>query len=293
MMNLALVGLGLMTAPAQHVFAQSIFSGAGANTINARNDFRTAIGGVNNGAGVPATPDALKGVGRREISWDGVRLDGTDFGGNSTIIDLGKTVGIPEIRFQNTGNLYSDVFAVSGDGFASVNPSIAGQFNAFSGRNTFAAINGNTIDLSFVLASGPGTTPIAAGSRGFGAIFSDVELANTSSIELFNGFNSLGTYYVEPGANGEFGFLGILFDTPVITSVRLTLGNASLFNFNGSSFTPGGPENIAGGIDLAVTDDFIFAEPTAAVPEPSTYAMLGAFGIAAAGFGIRRRRTNR
>src|SRR5215471_3023927 len=58
------------------------FSGAGtAGATNAFNAFRTGIGGINNGANPP--PQA---GGFREINWDGVLLNGTDFGGNTVVI---------------------------------------------------------------------------------------------------------------------------------------------------------------------------------------------------------------
>ena len=79
---------------------------------------------------------------------------------------------------------------VSGDGFESVNPSLAGQFPAFSLLNTFAHIgegdNQNEVEQSFTLAG----TSTPAATRGFGAIFLDVELPQTSSIEFFGGSDS-------------------------------------------------------------------------------------------------------
>src|SRR5581483_6279728 len=53
------------------------------NAATALNNFQTMIGGSNNGGGPPATN------GFRTINWDAVGLDGTDFGGNSTVVDSG------------------------------------------------------------------------------------------------------------------------------------------------------------------------------------------------------------
>lgn len=266
---LTAVGLSVAVESAQ---AQQIFSGVGASATTQFNDFRTAAGG-------------------RRITWDGVRLDGTDFGGDNTVIDLDNTVGIALNRFQAAGALYNEITAVSGDGFASVNPTSAGQFPAFSPTRTFASFNDNVIEQSFVFPSAPTTVPIPAGVRGFGAIFLDVELPQTSNIEFFNGTTSLGKYFVEPGADQETEFLGVLFDQPIVTSVKLTMGNATLFNFNGTAFSAGATENLPNGMDLAVTDDFVFAEPTAAVPEPAPLALIGA-GIVAAAFARLRRARN-
>lgn len=246
-----------------------VFSGSGANTATAFDDFRTAIGGGS------------------RIAWDGVRLDGTDVNPNTRVIESGKTVEIPVDRFRNVGAIYADPYTVSGDGFASVNPGTAGQFTAFSPNNTFAMFdptdgqfNDRFIEQTFVV---PGTNT-AAVTRGFGAIFTDVELAGTSSIEYFGSQGtSLGKFDVPIGASGETQFLGVLFDQAIVEEVLLTLGTNALFSFDGSVFKSFGSENLTGGIDLAVTDDFLFATPVAAVvgiPEPSTLAMLGlGFGL--------------
>ncbi len=107
-----------------------VYSGSGANATTALDAFRAAIGGAKNAAGPQDS-------GRREISWDGVKLDGTDANPNTQVVDSGHTVIIPVDRFRAQGALFEDPYAVSGDGFASVNPGTAGQFPAFSPNNTF------------------------------------------------------------------------------------------------------------------------------------------------------------
>ena len=183
----------------------------------ALDDFRAAIGGVKN----TAAPQAS---GRREINWDGVKLDGTDVNPNTQVVDQNHTVVIPVDRFQNQGALFEDPYAVSGDGFASVNPASAGQFPAFSPKNTFVMqdqtpyqFDDRFIGQSFTI---PGTAT-SAGTRGFGAIFVDVEKPG-SSIEYFGHDTSgqeisLGTFAVPTGASGEPQFLGVLFDNAVVT----------------------------------------------------------------------------
>ena len=268
-----------------------VYSGSGADATTALDAFRAAIGGAKNTAGPEAS-------GRREISWDGVKLDGTDANPNTQVVDSGHTVVIPVDRFRAQGALFEDPYAVSGDGFASVNPGTAGQFPAFSPNNTFVMqdetpyqFDDRFIGQSFTI---PGTAT-AAGTRGFGAIFIDVEKAGSSSIEYFGhdagGHEvSLGTFAVPTGASGEPQFLGVLFDNPVVTDVNLTVGTNTLFNFDGTSFQSFGPENLSGNTDLAVTDDFVFAEPTmaAAVPEPSSYALMLA-GLCLLGFAARHK----
>ena len=107
-----------------------VYSGSGADATTALDAFRTAIGGITN-TGAP------QAAGFREINWDGVKLDGTDVNPKTQVVDLNHTVVIPVDRFQSQGALFADPYAVSGDGFATVNPASAGQFPAFSPNNTF------------------------------------------------------------------------------------------------------------------------------------------------------------
>jgi hypothetical protein len=255
------------------------FSGVGGTntaggTLNALNAFKTAIGGANNGA--TAAP---QNGGFRTITWDGVKLDGTDFGGNTTVIVPNKTVGIPINRFQNVGVIFEEVYAVSGDGFKSVNPNVNAAnpplFPAFSPNNTFAMFNENTIGLSFVLPSAPTTTPVPAATRGFGAVFLNVTEPNTSSIEYFAGDRSLGKFFVPVGTQGQPEFLGELFSSPIVTKVELTLGTDVIFNFDGTTIRPGGADNPPTS-NLVDTDDFVHAEPVALTgTQPAVAAKAG------------------
>lgn len=251
---LALVAMPATTAAA----GPTVFSGAGtANAAAAFSAFKAALGGVDNGGNPP--PQAS---GFRTINWDGVRLDGTDFGANTHVIVPGKVVGIPINRFQARGAEFEEEYAVSGDGFVSTNPGVAGQFNAFSPNNTFAMFNDNTIGMSFVLPSAPNTPPVQAATRGFGAIFLDVEKPNTSSIEYFSGSTSLGKFYVPAGPSGQADFLGVVFDTPIVTSVELDVGDAQIFSLSDGSVISGPPDlSLGGSNDLAATDDFAYGEP--------------------------------
>src|SRR5262249_37219187 len=141
----------------------------------------------------------------------------------------------------------------------------AGQFPAFSPKNTFAMFDENTLEMSMILPSAPTTAPHQAGSRGFGAIFVGVQLPYTSSIEYFNGSTSLGKYYVQPGPAGQPEFLGVLFDGKVVTNVEITLGNKVLFFVHDHQPVPGGPKDLLHGKDIAVVDDFVYSEPGAAI----------------------------
>lgn len=276
--------LSLLATAAESAQASTlIFSGSGTTATNAFNDFRTAIGGGS------------------RIGWDGVRLDGTDANPNTQVIDPGKTVAISVDRFLGAGALFADPYAVSGDGFASVNPDTTGEFPAFSPQNTFVMFDFNSgqfndrfIEQSFVL---PGTN-IAAGTRGFGAIFVDTENSDSSSIEYFGTTTSgakisLGKFFVPVGASGEPQFLGVLFDSPIVTEVQLTVGTNALFSFDGTTIQSFGGEDLENGTDLVATDDFVFATPTTptliTVPEPTTLSGFGAALLGVVGFLSRKR----
>jgi hypothetical protein len=247
------------------------FKGVGtAAATAALNTFEAAIGGADNGNSAPQT------TGFRTINWDGVKLDGTDFGGgaNTIVVNPGKTVVIPKNRFVSRGVLLGDPYAVSGDGFVDVNPNVANLFPAFSKSNTFAMINDNTIDLTFNLPTdslpaglpaGSTGTPVPAATRGFGAIFINTQPLNGtdgSFIEYFSGDRSLGRFQVPTGNLGDPEFLGELFPDSVVTRVSLTLGNGTLFSFNGVTFS-GTSTNNPPTTNLVVTDDFVYAEPVA------------------------------
>ena len=117
---------------------------------------------------------------------------------------------------------------------------------------------------------------------GFGAVFTDVDLANSTEIEFFdrNG-NPLTSRSVLPGtvADASLSFLGVTFNAgEMIASIRITTGTNPL--------AQGINDNPTAGIDLVVMDDFLYAEPVAAVPEPASWALLS--GAALALMGIRR-----
>ena len=107
---------------------------------------------------------------------------------------------------------------------------------------------------------------------GFGAVFSDVDLAGTS-IAFTTTAGGIGPLAVPTfSGNQTFSFLGILLapGEGLITSVRIVTGTTAL----GPSETPG--------VDLVVMDDFLYAEPQA-VPGPIVGAGLPGLVIACGG----------
>jgi hypothetical protein len=226
--------------------------------------FEAAVGGMKNTAPAP------QNGGFRTITWDGVKTDGTDAaaGPNSTVVipPLGggatHTVGIPLNRFEGSGVYFGAVYGVSSDNFIDVNPTVTGLFPPFSMPSTFAMFNDNGIDFKFVVPSTTNSTIVSASSRGFGAIFINVEQANMTSIQYFNGNNLLDTEFAPVGGKGQPVFVGALFNNPVVTRVLLTLGTDVIFKFDGTNVTAGATDSgTATGTNLVVTDDWAFAEP--------------------------------
>jgi hypothetical protein len=247
----AILGLGATAKAAPIVFASAAGDAAGIQaTVDA---FRFQLGNPNNGnaAGPLAT-------GRREINWDGGGATGaapapTPFTGFQNI--RGNTTTTPGTGFLQT--------PVNAPELLGINPTYGTTFAAFSPLRIFTPLGSNVVDATFSVPGTGGAVPAAV--RGFGAVFSDVDLANTTSLQFFGtAGQSLGTFFAPAFAgNQTFSFLGVFFDAgEEVARVRLVNGNAAL-----------GPTD-GGGIDVVVMDDFFFSEPVA-VPEPAALTLLG------------------
>ena len=128
-------------------------------------------------------------------------------------------------------------------------------------------MNSNITDINFFFA---GTNDVAATSA-FGVIFTGVEDYGQTKMEFFDAQGSL--IYQQNAlvsGNAGFSFLGaVASGSSVISRVRLTSGLATIAS-NGVLGQAHG--------DLVAMDDFLYAEPStvAAVPEPSTFALMAA-----------------
>ena len=253
-------------------FAQIVVrtaTGATAADITATRDaFRTDLGG-----GTVAGANGSFGGLRREINWDAVpanfaapnELPATFFNVNSPRGVLFSTPGTGfQVSGASTDNGPGQPAAAN---FGNIDPSYTNTFSTFSPERLFTSLGSNITDVTFFV---PGTTTPAL-TRGFGVVFSDVDLANATSIQLFGiNQNLLGTFFV-PNLTGNqtFSFLGISFDTPMISRVRILAGNTPL--------GPGAVDENGNVVDVVAMDDFIFGEPVP-VPEPTTLVMLALGG---------------
>jgi hypothetical protein len=245
-----------------------LFRGVGPDATTALNSMRSAIGGANNGGAPLGTP--TPNVGRREINWDAVLMDGTDFS-NTVVVQAGNVVAIPFTRFQARGIVTSEFTAVSSNGFSTVSTGSAGKFPAFSGTNTFGpfneAVKNTRFRVNFVEPTVAGTTAPARGVRGFGVIFLDVNREGSATVEYFSGTTSLGKFNALASATpGQPSFVGALFNQPFVTSVEIIAGDDVLFGFVGG--LSNGPAEALPNKDIVALDDFIFSEPATAAPLP-------------------------
>jgi hypothetical protein len=266
---LTAVMVAMWAAAAQPAAVSFSASGATAADIQATvNAFRTALGTLNANV-VGSFP-----TGRREINWDGVPdqfsapnpFPAGFFNSNSP---RGVVFSTPGTGFQVSADDSNPTSTPTQ--FDNIDPTYSSLFATFSPQRLFTALGSTVTDVNFFV---PGST-VHAFTSAFGAVFTDVDLANITSLQFFDtSNNSLGTFFV-PNATGNetFSFLGVEFDAGEhVSRVRITSGDQLLVAGNTAN-------------DLVVMDDFIFAEPQVASEPASLVLLLTALAI----FGVRRR----
>jgi hypothetical protein len=203
--------------------------------------FRNLLGASNG-----ATPGE-QASGRREINWDGAAANPFD-----------NTNEFPAAFFNTTVKVGA-VFTTDGTGFRNdstkfldLNPEYGDEFREFSKNKIFSPVGSNLLDVIFQVAGQP--TP--AVSSGFGVVFSDVDVANATTVELFaQDGTSLGIIAAPVRSDSAgFSFVGVTFDHPVIARVRITLGTGALAT-GVNDISEGGTK------DLVVVDNLIYGEP--------------------------------
>lgn len=220
-------------------------SGDSGAIIGSINQFRTILGDSLN-----STPN--KTSGRREVNWDGVTaalsnnaLFPVDFFNNT---DAAGPAG------RKRGLFYVNAgagFRVDTTFFKEIEPSYENQFTQFSKKRLFSPVGTNVTEINFKIA---GTTTEAF-VRGFGLIFVDVDDANSTFVEFFDGNKSLGVFKAPvSGGAKKFTFLGVHFPNEKVTRIKITAGNAALAT---------GVKDVSdnGTKDIVVMDDFFYDEP--------------------------------
>ena len=189
--------------------------------------------------------------GRREINWDGVpdlfATQKLPFDFFNPVID-----GSPE--GLQRGFLYSTETdaRVSSTAFTNLEPANGTEFFSFSGGKTFSAVSSNLWNVEFEVAG----QRVAASVNGFGAVFSDVDDASSTTIEYFAGTRSLGVFSVPVHTTGSHSFLGVYFPNEKVTRVSIRQGSAVIA-------TAVKDISVGGTKDLVIMDDFLYDEPIA------------------------------
>jgi hypothetical protein len=246
------------------------FESAGADAaaiVPTRDAFRAAVGG-----GIVASANGSFGGLRREINWDGVPAAQSDPNPMAA-------------NFFNVNSPRGVVFSTPGTGFlVSANAGaatpvlfgFANEFQTFSPQKLFTAVNSNTTDVTFFL---PGTST-AATTSAFGLVFVDVEAAGSTRVEFFDQSDALiFTRDALVAGNQGLSYLGAMVSGASVSRVRITSGANTIV----SNGVLGNPID-----DVVVMDDFLYAEPLRAVPEPLSF-VLTAVGLLA-GLALLRRR---
>lgn len=203
-------------------------------------EFRALLGDPSNGGTAGEQPG-----GRREISWDGAGANPfnnkNDFPASffNTTVKSGAVFTTPGTGFRNDSLK-----------FAEVNADYANEFGTFSPTKIFAPVGSNVMDVLFQVAGQP--TP--ARVTGFGAVFSDVDVADATTIELFDAAGLRLAKVAAPARSDATGlsFVGVKFGQAIVARVRITLGTGSL---GANDVTAGGTA------DVVVTDNFLYGEP--------------------------------
>ena len=246
----------------------SVFRASGASAADIQSEvdaFRADLGDLN------APNPGSVGSGRREVNWDGApdsvstpnSFPGDFFNADTFPRARGIEFSTPGSDLQLSANAASGV----GIEFGNISPFFSSQFEAFSAERLFSPLGSNVTEVEFYI---PGTEQHAV-SRGLGVVFTDVDIPETTTIELFDARGeSLGVWAASaPIGNENFSFLAISFDEAIIARAKITTGQAAI-------------DAIVEEADQVVMDDFIFGEPVEsdiAIPEVFSDAGTSAAAI--------------
>lgn len=239
--------------------APVVRQGSGANTAALQaivDQFRTDLGGANNGVGGSFTS------GRREINWDGVP-DSFSEPNNFPVdfFNVNSPRGVIFNAIEDATGAALNQFAVSANTasgvpvrFGNLNANYSTIFTTFSAQRLFTIRNTHLMEVSFVI---PGTnTPATV--NGFGVIFCDVDSATGGGRSLIRVYGVDGRQLSAASApvlDNGLSFVGISFNAGErIARVVIESGNAPLSSTNNDGVS---------GADVVAMDDFIYGEPRA------------------------------
>jgi len=239
--------------------APVVRQGSGANTAALQaivDQFRTDLGGANNGVGGSFTS------GRREINWDGVPDSASE--PNNFPVDffnVNSPRGVIFNAVEDETGAALNQFAVSSNTasgvpvrFGNINANYSTIFTTFSAQRLFTIRNAHIMEVNFVI---PGTN-VPATVNGFGVIFCDVDSAtggNRSLIRVYGVDGRQLSAASAPVLDNGLSFVGISFNAGErIARVVIESGNAPLSSTNNDGVS---------GVDVVAMDDFIYGEPRA------------------------------
>ncbi|GAB0495489.1 hypothetical protein MMPV_006791 [Pyropia vietnamensis] len=217
--------------------------GAAAGDIRpAFEKFGRLLGEPDNGSGPPAHK------GRRSINWDadGVPFDmpGDFF---NTAVPRGAVFHAKHGEFRVSNP--PPVQHIEDNRFTSLNKKLALQLVPFSAPRLFTPLRDNVVEVRFEVPGKPG---VKATTTGFGAILLDVDRQHLTSLAYYDSHGRQLAKVFVPAKPGGLSFLGVVFNKPVVSYVRMTLGNRKV------------TERDDGHGDVVVADDFVYGEPVRA-----------------------------
>jgi hypothetical protein len=226
------------------------------------------------------------GSGQLEINWDNVpySLSSPNPFPPTFYNPQGVVLSTPGTGFEVSTDAFNP-FGILFD-FGNIDPQYPFVFEPFSQERMFTPRGSTITDVNFFL---PGTNTPAL-TTGFGAVFSDVNVQGSTSLEFFDASGASLGKFDAPAIIGEdenFSFIGVDFNEAIVSKVRITSGNLEL-----------GPGVLELDIfqDLVVMDNFIYGPLVEAtvnpVPEPGTIVFILTSIVGLWGFSWIRRNRN-
>jgi hypothetical protein len=252
----------------QPFVAPTVFQAAGPNIASIQgmvDQYRAVLGAANNGNNAGPLVD-----GHREINWDGAGGVAVDTAPAPTPFEGFRNTRGARFITPGTGFVQATAQGMT-DHFA--NQSYVNIFQPFSNQRLFSSDGSAVTNIEFFVPIGanvpPGTlADRPATTKGFGAVFTDVDQPNGSGPNHSNGNRSPSTFIeyfgtdggllfksVVPASPGEksVSFLGIVFTDARIAKVKIVSGDTAPVRGVG----PNDDETH----DIVLMDDFLYGEP--------------------------------